>query len=79
MDQKREELREAHRAHLRSAGEKLLGSGALLDGDNGSKIIGGLSILDTEGRIESQIFSDEDPFSVAQIPKAISIAKWRRQ
>jgi len=78
MEQLREEQREAHRNHLRSAGEKLLGSGALLD-DDGETIIGGLSILDTEDKDEAQLFVNEDPYSGANIRKATVITKWRRR
>lgn len=40
MDSQREQIREVHREHLRSIGDKLLASGALLD-DDGITVIGG--------------------------------------
>ena len=78
VEQKREELRQAHRNHLSAAGKKLLGSGALLD-DQGATIIGGLSILDTEDKDEAQRFASEDPYSVAQLRKETRVIKWRRR
>ena len=78
MDEIREQLRQDHRQHLSSAGKKLLGSGALLS-DDGSKIIGGLSILDTENEIEAQRFADDDPYSLAGIRKNTTVVKWRRR
>ena len=74
----REELRQKHRDHLQSAGTKLLGSGALLS-DDGQKIIGGLSILDTEDKDVAQAFADDDPYSIAGIRKQITVIKWRRR
>ena len=74
----RENLRQEHRAHLKLAGKKLLGSGALLD-DEGVKIIGGMSILDTEDKSEAQKFADEDPYSKAGIRKVTTVVKWRRR
>ena len=43
MDAQREQIRDAHREHLRSIGDKLLASGALLDED-GITVIGGISL-----------------------------------
>ncbi len=74
----REELRDAHRKHLKSVGDILLDSGALLD-DDGVTIIGGLSILDTESKEEAHRFANEDPYSIAGIRKETSVIKWRRR
>jgi uncharacterized protein YciI len=62
MDAKREELREAHRAHLAAQGTKLLVSGALLGGDS-NKIEGGASLLDTEDFDEAVRFEAQDPYA----------------
>lgn len=78
MKQIREDLRQAHRNHLKKAGSKLLASGALLD-DDGSKIIGGMSILDTTDKSEAQKFADEDPYNIAGIRKETSIIRWRHR
>ena len=78
MEDLRENLRQKHRAHLKLAGKKLLGSGALLD-DEGVKIIGGMSIFDTEIQSEAQKFADEDPYSKAGIRKVTTVVKWRRR
>lgn len=74
----RESLREQHRNHLRSAGKKLLGSGALLD-EEGSQIIGGLSILDTDDLEEAQRFASDDPYSRAGIRRETRVIRWRRR
>lgn len=78
MDLKREEVREAHREHLRSMGDRLLASGALLD-DEGKKIIGGVSLIDTEDRIEAEKFAYEDPYEKAGIRRKTVIIKWRKK
>ena len=78
VEKVREDLREAHRSHLKSAGSRLLASGALLDED-GVTIIGGLSILDTSSKREAQHFADTDPYSVANIRKETVVVQWRRR
>ena len=74
----REGLRQEHRVHLKSAGKKLLGSGALLN-DEGTEIIGGMSILDTNDKSEAQKFADEDPYSIAGLRKETIVVRWRRR
>ena len=74
----REQLRAAHRAHLRSAGAKLLASGALLD-DEGIEVIGGISVLDTDSKMEAEMFAREDPYSTAGIRKETRILRWRKR
>jgi uncharacterized protein YciI len=76
MDAKREELREAHRAHLAAQGTKLLVSGALLSGDS-NKIEGGASLLDTEDFDEAVRFEAQDPYAKAGIRARVEIVKWR--
>lgn len=78
MDAEREQIREAHREHLRSIGNKLLASGALLD-DDGITIIGGISLIDTEDRTEAETFANEDPYGKAGIRKETVILKWRQR
>lgn len=78
MDSQREQIREAHRDHLRSMGDKLLASGALLD-DDGTTIIGGISLIDTEDRAEAEKFAYEDPYEKAGIRKETLILKWRQR
>lgn len=78
MDSTRESLREAHRAHLKSIGHKLLESGALLD-DSGTKVIGGISIIDTDNQKEAESFTAEDPYSIADIRKETKVLRWHRQ
>ena len=78
MEETRERLRNAHRDHLRSAGKKLIASGALLD-DSGAKVIGGLSILDTDDKEEALRFAHEDPYAKAGVPKENRVIRWRRR
>ncbi len=75
-DTARELVREAHRAHLAKEGKRLLGSGALLDEDDGS-IIGGFSVLDTDIRSEAVAFEADDPYAKAGIRAQVTIVKWR--
>lgn len=77
-DTQRENLRDAHREHLKSIGKKLLASGALLD-DEGTKIIGGISLIDTDDRKEAENFANNDPYGKAGIRKEIKVIRWRRR
>ena len=74
----REDLREAHREHLRAQGKKLLASGALL-AEDGKTVIGGISLLDTEDREEAERFANDDPFARAGIRQETQILLWRRR
>ncbi|PID61607.1 MAG: hypothetical protein CSB44_06115 [Gammaproteobacteria bacterium] len=76
MDEARENVREAHRAHLASQGARLLASGALLEEDSGT-IIGGASLLDTEDAEEARTFEADDPYARAGIRKDVTIVPWR--
>jgi uncharacterized protein YciI len=75
VNAKREELREAHRAHLAAQGAKLLASGALL-GKDGS-IEGGASLLDTEDPDEAAQFEAQDPYAKAGVRARVEIVRWR--
>lgn len=72
----KETEREAHRAHLASAGKKLLASGAILGGD-GRTIVGGASLLDTDDEDEARRFEQEDPYAKAGIRAKVTIMPWR--
>ncbi len=76
MEEKRETVREAHRAHLASAGKKLLGSEALL-AEDGVTIVGGASLLDTDRKEEAVRFEAEDPYAEAGIRRKVMIVPWR--
>lgn len=78
MDSVRGSLRGKHREHLKSIGEKLLESGALLD-ESGENVIGGISIIDTDNQTEAEAFAVEDPYSVAGIRKETKVIRWRRR
>lgn len=78
MEVLREQIRDAHREHLRSIGDKLLVSGALLDED-GITVIGGLSLIDTDFRSEAEKFAYNDPYDKAGIRKETLILKWRQR
>ena len=76
MEMKREEMRDAHRAHLAAQGRKLLASGALLAVD-GRTVIGGASLFDTDNYQEAVRFEAEDPYAKAGIRARVEIVKWR--
>lgn len=76
MDSTREAVRDAHRQHLASVGKKLLASGALL-GEDGTTIIGGASLLNTDDYAEAARFEAEDPYAKAGIRKTVTIVPWR--
>ena len=64
MHNNREEIREAHRNHLRSIGIKLLASGALL-AEDGQTVLGGISLVDTDD------YADAERFALKRATKAI--------
>jgi uncharacterized protein YciI len=78
MEQTRETIREAHRNHLKSQGAKLLASGALLSEDKKS-VIGGISLLDTDDKIEAARFAHEDPYAKAGLRKETLVLYWRKR
>lgn len=78
MEQKRESARQAHRDFLKSYGAKVLASGALLDED-GKTIIGGVSLVDTDSRVEAERFAYDDPYAKAGIRDQTSIHRWRKR
>lgn len=75
-EREREAVRQAHRDYLASFGTKLLASGALLDED-GKKIVGGSSLLDTDDLNEAIRFESDDPYAKAGIRKDVNIIPWR--
>jgi len=77
-EKERENLRDAHREHIQSAGNKILASGALL-ADDKITVIGGISLLDTENREEAERFAFEDPLEKAGIRKETLVLRWRRR
>ena len=77
MDKKRESIRQAHREHLSSVGNKLIASGALLDDDK--TIVGGISLLNVNSREEAEKFANEDPYVKAGIRKTTKIIMWRKR
>jgi uncharacterized protein YciI len=74
----RERLRDAHRAHLRAQGKKLLASGALL-ADDKRTVIGGLSLLATESRREAEDFAFRDPYELAGVRRVTKVIRWRQR
>ena len=76
VEREREAVRDAHRKYLAAHGRKLLASGALLDED-GMKVIGGASLLDTESREEAVRFEADDPYAQAGIRADVEIVPWR--
>lgn len=78
MEERREKIRQEHRYHLKMAGKKLLASGALLSED-GAKVIGGISLLDTDNYDEAIQFAFDDPYQKSGIRKETKILKWRKR
>jgi uncharacterized protein len=78
MEEVRESVRSAHREYLRSYGSKVLASGALLSED-GTRIIGGLSLFDTEDAEEARSFAFEDPYEKAGIRSQTCVLRWRKR
>lgn len=77
-EQKREDVRQAHRDFLKSYHTKILASGALL-GEDEKTIIGGISLLDTDSREEAEQFAYDDPYAKAGIRAQTSIHRWRKR
>jgi len=77
MENKREECRQAHRDFLKSYGNLVLASGALLEEDG--TIIGGVSLLDTEDKTEAERFAYDDPYAKAGIRVKTIVQRWRRR
>jgi uncharacterized protein len=71
----RESLREAHRRHLASAGDALIGAGAVLDEDG--EITGGMIILDEPDRDAAEAFDRRDPYAEAGLIRSREITRWR--
>lgn len=76
MEAAREAVRAAHRAHLASAGPRLLASGALL-GDDGETVIGGASLLAADSYEEAVRFEAQDPYALAGLRKSVTVMPWR--
>tara|TARA_R110000868_G_scaffold411409_1_gene703762 strand:- start:1984 stop:2310 length:327 start_codon:yes stop_codon:yes gene_type:complete len=76
-DEAREHIREAHRDHLRSIGDKLLTAGALLDDDG--NVMGGISLIDTDDQAEAERFAYNDPYAKAGIRKETQVLRWRKR
>ncbi|MAZ39479.1 MAG: hypothetical protein CMF49_05100 [Legionellales bacterium] len=76
-DEEREAIRDEHRAHLKSAGKKLLTSGALL-ADDGVSVVGGLSIVDIDDEDDVEKFAYDDPYAKANIRKETQVLTWTR-
>ena len=59
-------------------GNKLLASGALL-AEDGKTVIGGISLIDTDDRLEAERFANDDPYAKAGVRKETLILKWRQR
>jgi uncharacterized protein YciI len=78
MNNKREEIRNEHRKYLKSYGNKIIASGALLDEDK-ETVIGGITLLDVENKNEAIRFEQEDPYAKLGIRKDVNIVYWRKR
>jgi len=77
MEKTREANRKAHRDFLKQHGNKVLASGALLSEDG--KIIGGISLFDTDNWHEAKQFAESDPYTKAGIRLETQIIIWRKR
>jgi uncharacterized protein YciI len=77
VQERRLELRDAHRAHVRSQGPKVLASGGLLD-DDIDRADGGLILIDFDTRAEAEAFVQADPFFRGGIYTDVQIRRWRK-
>ena len=75
MAELRESLRDAHREHLASAGDALIGAGAILD--ESGEITGGMIILDEPDRDAAEAFDRRDPYERAGLISSREIHRWR--
>lgn len=75
MGAAREAVRDAHRAHLASARDRLLASGALLSESGES--IGGTGLLDVDTEVEALRFEREDPHAAAGIRATVTAPRRR--
>ena len=78
INDRRETLRNEHRAHLADYGNLILASGAIL-ADDGETIVGGMTILDTDDRAEAENFAASDPYATAGLHAHTMIVKWRKR
>jgi uncharacterized protein YciI len=78
MDSQRESIRNEHRRYLKSYGDKILASGALLSEDQ-EEVIGGITLLDVETLEEAEVFGKEDPYTKANIRRNVNILYWRKR
>ena len=76
-ERERERVRFAHRKHLRSIGSMLLGAGALLS-DDGTQVVGGLSVINYENSDEANQFARQDPYDKADIRQTMQVQQWDR-
>lgn len=77
VQERRLELRDAHRAHVGGYGTKVLASGGLLD-DEIDRADGGLILLDIDTRAEAEAFVQADPFFLGGIYIDVQIRRWRK-
>lgn len=74
----RENYRNDHRKYLKSFGNKILASGALLAEDK-ETVIGGITLLDTEDKSEAKKFEKNDPYAKAGLRQRAEIIYWRKR
>lgn len=77
VQERRLQLRDAHRAHVRSQGTLVLASGGLLH-DHLDRADGGMILLDVETREEAEAFVQSDPFFLGGIYVNPQVRRWRK-
>lgn len=69
--------REAHVAHLRQQGDRLVAAGPLL-GDDGQTMIGSLIIVDFADKASLDAFVSGDPYAKAGLFQSVSVKPWKK-
>ena len=75
--QVRADNREAHVAHLRAQGERIVSAGPLLSDDT-TAMVGSLLIVDVDDRASAEAFAAGDPYAKAGLFKSVDIRPWKK-
>ncbi len=69
--------RDAHLAHLRGIGDRILVAGPLL-GDDGQTMIGSLLVIDFPDRKAAEAFAANDPYAKAGLFQSVTVTPWKK-
>lgn len=68
-------LTAAHEAYLERHLDGILAAGPLKD-DTGTRVIGGMILLDVETRAEAEAFFAQDPLTIAGLRGSVTMTRW---